>query len=344
MERQTQHLVRLVDDLLDVSRITQGKIELRKEARRHPPGDRAGAGHRRGRWSRRASITWPLSLPDETVEIVADVTRLMQVIANLLNNAAKYTNHGGAIMVTVERGGDEDVVIRVRDSGIGLRADMLPRVFDLFVQAEHAPDRAAGGLGIGLTLVKRMVQLHGGDTSSRTRTDPTAARSSWSRCPSAIWRARRARRSSPPSRRRRRQRLMDEPEAPSLEILVIEDNPDIRETLKDLLELCGHHVTLAEDGNLGIAAASNGKRHDVALIDIGLPGRDGYEVARELVGIRKRNGHPLRLIAMTGYGQAEDRRRAMEAGFDYHLVKPVEPDALTRLLAATARTAAQGEA
>ena len=210
-------------------------------------------------------------------------------------------------------------MIRVRDSGIGLRADMLPRVFDLFVQAEHANDRAAGGLGIGLTLVKRLVQLHGGDVVARSRRSRGSAASSSSRC-RRRWSSRPTRSSRTIKRRRSATRTC------RCRFSIIEDNADIRETLKELLEIAAIDVTTAEDGNLGVAAASNGTRHDVALVDIGLPGRDGYDVARELSGIRKREGHPMRLIAMTGYGQAEDRRRALEAGFDAHLVKPVDPD------------------
>jgi signal transduction histidine kinase/CheY-like chemotaxis protein len=329
MERQVRHLVRLVDDLLDVSRITQGKIELRREK-----------ADIRAIIEQALTIARPLivarehylsvNLPDEPIEVVADVTRLTQVIANLLNNAAKYTNRGGSIELLVVRGSDEEVVISIKDTGIGLKADMLPRVFDLFVQAEHATDRAAGGLGIGLTLVKRLIQLHGGDVVAKSD-GPNRGSEFIVTLPLGTMQA--AEGESPaevyaPS---------PQPEyfsaaGESLDILVVEDNADIRETLKELLEICGHKVTLAEDGNSGIAAASNGTRHDVALIDIGLPGKDGYDVARELSSIRKKNGHNMRLIAMTGYGQAEDRRRAIEAGFDDHLVKPVDPETLTKIL------------
>jgi signal transduction histidine kinase/DNA-binding response OmpR family regulator len=331
MERQVRHLVRLVDDLLDVSRITQGKIELRRERTdTHAVVEQAVAIARPLIAARQHRLC--LRLPDQPFPLVADVTRLTQVIANLLNNAAKYTNHGGEITLSVSRSDDEDVIISVRDSGIGIRSEMLPRVFELFVQADHASDRAAGGLGIGLTLVKRLAQLHGGDVIARSDgpnrgsefvvTLPIAEGDAAEAAPVAAAAAARA---------------------ASLRILVIEDNPDIRETLKELLEICGHEVTLAADGPLGIAAADNGVDHDVALIDIGLPGADGYEVARELAGIRQRLGHPRRLIAMTGYGQADDRRRALEAGFDAHLVKPVDPDTLTRLLA-TAPPRTQREA
>jgi CheY-like chemotaxis protein len=256
--------------------------------------------------------------------LVADVTRLTQVIANLLNNAAKYTNCGGDITLAVSLGTDDEVVISVRDSGIGLKPEMLPRVFELFMQADHAADRAAGGLGIGLTLVKRLAQLHGGDVIARSE-GPNRGSEFVVTLPLGTDAAEAEPPPAPAAK--------PTPSA-SLRILVVEDNPDIRETLKELLEICGHEVTLAADGPLGIAAATNDPRHDVALIDIGLPGCDGYDVARELADIRKRLGHPLRLIAMTGYGQADDRRRALEAGFDAHLVKPVDPDTLTRLLAA----------
>jgi signal transduction histidine kinase/DNA-binding response OmpR family regulator len=321
MERQVRHLVRLVDDLLDVSRITQGKIELRRERTdTHAIVEQAVAIARPLIAARQHRLC--LRLPDQPIPLWADVTRLTQVIANLLNNAAKYTNQGGDITLAVSHGDEDDVIISVRDSGIGIRTELLPRVFELFMQADHPSDRAAGGLGIGLTLVKRLAQLHGGDVIARSDgpnrgselvvTLPVGPSDEAATAPAA------STASSP---------------AIGLRILVIEDNPDIRETLKELLEICGHEVTLAADGRLGIAAADNGVDHDVALIDIGLPGADGYEVARELAGLRQRLGHPRRLIAMTGYGQADDRRRALEAGFDAHLVKPVDPDTLTRLLA-----------
>jgi signal transduction histidine kinase/DNA-binding response OmpR family regulator len=320
MDRQIRHLIRLVDDLLDVSRITQGKIELRRErSTLQAIVEQAVQIARPLIESRQHTLI--LRLPEKPVALDVDLTRMTQVVSNLLNNAAKYTDPGGRIEIVAESD-DEEAVIRVRDDGIGIRTEMLPRVFELFVQANHAIDRAVGGLGIGLTLVKRMVQLHGGEVLARSEglgkgselvvTIPIDSGEEMQAIVAAP--------------------IIDEGSGPArrLRILVVEDNADIRETLKDLLEIEGHEVTLAEDGHLGVERAGS---HDVALVDIGLPGLDGYAVARALCGFRKTRGFPTRLIAMTGYGQAEDRRRAIEAGFDEHLVKPVDPSTLTRMLA-----------
>jgi CheY-like chemotaxis protein/anti-sigma regulatory factor (Ser/Thr protein kinase) len=336
MERQVRHLIRLVDDLLDVSRITQGKIELRRERT-----------ELRAVIEQALQIAQPtlsarehqlvLEVADEPLPVEVDVTRMTQVVANLLNNAAKYTNRGGTITLSAAPS-DDEVVVRIKDTGIGIRPEMLPRVFEMFVQAEHTSDKAAGGLGIGLTLVKRLVQMHGGEVLARSEgpgrgsefilsipiavgglglgvgSKPERAESvSVSETPN----------SQPPTPNEQRK----------LRILVVEDNADIRETLKELLEIEGHEVMVAEDGQVAVEQASNGHQLDVAIIDIGLPGIDGYAVAERLDDIRRARGFPRRLIAMTGYGQAEDRRRALEAGFDDHLVKPVDPKMLTRLLA-----------
>ena len=324
MDRQVRHLVRLVDDLLDVSRITQGKIELRREqVDLRAVIEEALQIARPLVSAREHALT--VEVPDEPIPVLVDVTRMTQVVANLVNNAAKYTNPRGAITLEVERGEDE-VVVRVRDSGIGIRPEMLPRVFEMFVQADHTPDRAAGGLGIGLTLVKRLVQMHGGEVMALSEganrgsefivTIPLL---------DAVDSPQSVDSANPPSSTVDSKR--------SLRVLVVDDNPDIRETLKELLEIEGHEVTLAEDGNAAIAEAGNGHELDVAIVDIGLPGIDGYAVAEKLREIRRAKGFPRRLIAMTGYGQAEDRRRALAAGFDAHVVKPVDPDLLTRLIA-----------
>ncbi|MDB4967888.1 MAG: Chemotaxis protein methyltransferase CheR [Myxococcales bacterium] len=332
MDRQVRHLIRLIDDLLDVSRITQGKIELRREPT-----------HLQTVIDQAVTIARPLinsrghqlivTVPDEPVPVDVDVTRMAQVVSNLLNNAAKYSERPGTITLSAERGEDE-VVIRVKDTGIGIRAEMLPRVFELFVQADSDIDRAAGGLGIGLTLVKRLVQMHGGEVMAQSEgegkgsefivTVPLADDDETAAAVEAVAVAARA----------VKQVAAATGGARHLRILVVEDNADIRETLKELLEIEGHIVTLAEDGQAAVAEAGNGHEHDVALVDIGLPGIDGYAVAQRLRDIRAHKGFPRRLIAMTGYGQAEDRRRAFEAGFDAHLVKPVDPETLTRLLAA----------
>ena len=341
MDRQVRHLIRLVEDLLDVSRITQGKIELRRERVELQAIIEQAVQIARPLVTAREHVL-TLELPDEPLALVADATRLTQVIANLLNNAAKYTNRGGAITLRAERG-DDEVVVRVRDNGIGIRSEMLPRIFELFVQSDRATDRAPGGLGLGLTLVKRLVQLHGGEVLARSDglgrgsefivTVPLgmeAVESPESRVESC--------RTDPDADCGAPDAQLPTPNpGRTLKILVVEDNPDIRETLRDLLEIEGHEVTLAEDGPDGLEKAGNGARHDIAIVDIGLPGLDGYAVAERLNAIRRQKGSPARLIAMTGYGQAEDRRRAIEAGFDDHLVKPVDPETLTRLLAASAQ-------
>jgi signal transduction histidine kinase/DNA-binding response OmpR family regulator len=327
MDRQVRHLIRLVDDLLDVSRITQGKIELRREVTDlQSVVEQALQIARPLVSSRQHELV--VEIPAEPIVVSVDVTRMTQVLANLVNNAAKYTNVRGTITLAVEVDEDE-VVVRVRDTGIGIQPEMLPRVFELFVQGEHTSDRAAGGLGIGLTLVKRLVQMHGGDVlafsdgsgrgSEFVITIPLADSQQLtadSSAPSTVGRELSAVSSKRP-----------------LRILVVDDNADIRETLKELLEIEGHEVTVVCDGHAAIAAAGNGHQHDVAIVDIGLPGIDGYGVAAKLKDIRKEKGYPRRLIAMTGYGQAEDRRRALAAGFDAHLVKPVDPELLTRLIA-----------
>ena len=325
MERQVRHLIRLVDDLLDVSRITHNKIELRRERTDvQAIVEQALQIARPAVLARKHELV--VELPDESIPVAVDVTRMTQVVANLVNNAAKYTNPGGNITLTVERD-DDEVVLRVRDTGIGMDAAMLPKVFELFVQADTASDRAAGGLGIGLTLVKRLVQMHGGEVIATSEgigkgsefivTIPLA--NGDDDAPAAA--APIASVAAPEVERR------------PLRILVVDDNPDIRETLKELLEIDGHEVTLAEDGQGALSAAGNGHQHDVAIVDIGLPGLDGYGVAQKLVEIRRDKGFPRRLIAMTGYGQAEDRRRAFAAGFDAHLVKPVDPDMLAKIIA-----------
>ncbi|MGZ3429851.1 MAG: hybrid sensor histidine kinase/response regulator, partial [Polyangia bacterium] len=326
MDRQVRHLIRLVDDLLDVSRITQGKIELRRQQTQLQSVIEHALQIARPLVEEREH-TLVVEDPDEPLPVVIDVTRMTQVVANLVNNAAKYTNPRGTITIKVERS-EEDAVVRVKDTGIGIRPELLPRVFELFVQADHAADRAAGGLGIGLTLVKRLVQLHGGEVIAQSEGVGKGSEFIVS-LPIAICDEAAAPAAAAPT-----PIVRSAEGARPLRILVVEDNADIRETLKELLELEGHEVTVVVDGNAAIDEAGTGHEHDVALVDIGLPGLDGYGVARKLRDLQKLNGYPRRLIAMTGYGQAEDRRRALEAGFDAHLVKPVDPELLTRLLAA----------
>jgi len=319
--RQVRQLVRLVDDLLDVSRITGGKIALRKE--RVALGDvvaRAMETTRPLIESRGHELT--ISLPPAPVALDADPARLAQVVANLLSNAAKYTPPGGRIWLTAEAAGDE-VVIRVRDTGAGLAPELVPNVFDLFVQGDTSLARTRGGLGIGLTIVRRLVELHGGRVEARSpgvgqgsefivrlRALPTAAP---------------APRAAPAA---------SHDGARPLGVLVVEDNEDAAEGLAMILRLWGHDVHVAYDAAAALEAA---ERHtpDVVLSDLGLPGMSGYELAQRL---RERPGFGRAvLIALSGYGRDEDRRRAVEAGFDHHLVKPPDLDALARLLGRAAK-------
>jgi signal transduction histidine kinase/CheY-like chemotaxis protein len=315
IERQGRHMARLLDELLDTSRITQGKIDLRPE-----PLDLAGVlrdaveGNRPVLEARRHALA--LELPAEPLGVVGDPTRLEQVFGNLLNNAAKYTDPGGHIRVCAGREGAE-VVVRVRDDGLGIAPDVLPRVFDLFTQAAQSLDRTQGGLGVGLTLVRRLVEMHGGRVEAHSD-GPGRGSEFVVRLPAAP--APQPRPLPPPRK---------PPGGAPRRILLVEDNPDIRDMLAQLLQLGGHSVEVASDGPQGIARAL-ADRPDLALIDIGLPGLDGYEVARRLRAAL--DGRPLRLIALTGYDQPEDRRRAFDAGFDAYLIKPVDLAKLERLL------------
>ena len=332
MDRQLRHIVRLVDDLLDVSRITSGKIELRRE-----PTDLAsiiehGLATSRPLLADRGH-TLHLHAPVETVEILVDATRLSQVISNLLNNAAKYTPPGGNVWLAVAVDG-HDATISVRDDGIGIPAEEMARVFELFVQSrsQAQTDRIHGGLGIGLTLVKRLVELHGGVVRGFSAGIGKGSEFVV-RLPGAVIRSEPRLADGSPMLATS---ITDSSPHPTmtpmspLRIVVVEDNDDIRETLKDLLVMCGHEVDVAEDGERGVQMVLD-QNPDIALIDIGLPGLDGYNVARAL---RDRQSDPqTRLIALTGYGQPDDRKKALDAGFDAHLVKPVDLERLSKVLA-----------
>jgi signal transduction histidine kinase/DNA-binding response OmpR family regulator len=309
--RQVRHLVHLVDDLVDVSRIRTGKIELRRE-RVELARVIQDAVTAVDPVLRRQGQELSLEVPDEPLVLDADPVRLTQVVGNLLHNAAKYTDPGGHVRLAVRRAGAE-LVVRVEDDGIGIPAELLPRVFDVFVQGKQPPHRARGGLGLGLALVKSLVELHGG----RVRAESAGAGQGSAfelRLPAAPG-ATRAEAASQPL-----------PRGAPLRIAVIEDNKDVRDTLRELLLTCGHEVVEAEDGHGAIELVLGGAA-DVALVDIGLPGLDGYEVASRVRGRTR-----TRLVALTGYGCDEDRSRAATAGFDAHLVKPVELDDLTRVL------------
>jgi PAS domain S-box-containing protein len=313
--RQTRHLTRLVDDLLDVARATAGKIPL--ERRALDLSEVAGGCVRSIRESGRTR-RHRLTFRAESVIVNADPTRLAQIITNMLDNALKFTPSGGAVDVDVLREGQE-AVLRVSDTGIGISPEILPKVFELFAQAEQPRDRAAAGLGIGLTLSRRLVEMHGG-TIVASSEGPGRGAQFTVRLPVEV--------------------AATPPPAPvttttdrSRSILVVEDNDDARESLRLLLESLGHRVVEAGDGPHAIALALH-HRPEVVLIDLGLPGMNGYEVAESL---RARvTGYRMALIAVTGYGQADDRRRTKDAGFDAHLVKPVSPGVLSSLIAASA--------
>ncbi len=325
-ERQVQHMARLLDDLLDVSRISRGRIELRKEtvdvARVIQLAIEAvqplvDEGHH--------ELT--VTLPPQPTELVADPTRLEQILTNLLNNACKYTEPGGHIWLSAERQGP-DVVIRVKDTGIGISQEMLPRIFNLFVQADRQLDRSRGGVGIGLTLVRRLVELHGGTIEASSpglgqgsefvvRLPATATDIPDSKPLTTTIAETQA--SSPPAHR----------------VLVVDDNPDAANSLAILIRMSGCEVVAAFDGPSAIVLAKE-FLPTLIFLDIGMPGMDGCEVARLM-----RQDATLRnvqLVAVTGWGQPEDRERTAAAGIDQHLVKPIEPAALHKVLTAPRET------
>jgi signal transduction histidine kinase len=314
--RQIRHMTRLLDDLLDVSRIRNGKIELR----RSPIDLRVviqDALHAVESVVEERGHALSVEAPEQPLLVDGDPVRLSQVLENLLHNAAKYTDRGGHLALEVRPDGDQ-ILLQVRDDGIGLDPAMLPRIFDMFVQAEQGSDRARGGLGLGLTLVRNLVEMHGGRITARS--DGPGRGSEFEVRLPALTGAHVLRvEASPPPRIQGATRPLD--------IVLVDDNADIRDTLRSLLELGGHHVAEAEDGRSAVELI-RATAPSIAFIDIGLPGMDGYQVARELRGVAS----PTCLIAMTGYGRAEDRRQALDAGFDAHLVKPVDFDDLTKLL------------
>ncbi|HEX7785282.1 MAG TPA: PAS domain S-box protein [Methylomirabilota bacterium] len=311
--RQTAQLTHLVKDLLDIARVTSGKIDLQ----RRPVELRALVGRcldalaHAGRTDRHG-----VSVHGEAVHVAADPARLEQVVNNLLDNALKYTPPGGRIMVSVERA-DDTAVLRVRDTGQGIRTELLGRVFDLFVQEPQSYERSRGGLGLGLALVKRLVELHGGAVAAWSA-GPGQGSEFTVRLPAMA-----AVDAGP--------RAVDaaHPTGASRRVLVVEDSADARDSLRLLLEMAGHRVETSEDGPGGLAKAGV-FRPQVALIDLGLPGMDGFTVARELR--RRPETAAIRLVAVTGYGQAEDRREALAAGFDLHVTKPVDPSMLDGML------------
>jgi CheY-like chemotaxis protein/two-component sensor histidine kinase len=303
---------------MEVSRITRGKIELRRE-----PIEVAAVVRSAVEASRplieSAGHQLALSVPAEPLTLNADPIRLSQVLANLLNNSAKYTSPGGQIWLTVRQAGS-DAVISVRDSGVGIPADMLPRVFDLFTQVGRESNRAQGGLGIGLTLVKSLVEMHGGTVEARSE-GPDLGSEFIVRLPLAA-----------DARFVPGGDVLHSPSqfvAPR-RVLVVDDNRDSAESMGMLLRLLGADVRIVYSGAEALETVS-AFRPTVVLLDIGMPDLDGYEVARR---IRQRaEGLDVTLIALTGWGQEEDRRRSRSAGFDYHLIKPADMNALEMVLA-----------
>jgi signal transduction histidine kinase/ActR/RegA family two-component response regulator len=323
IERQTRHLVRMVDDLLDVSRVTLGKIILKRQP--VDLGEIAGRClHDLGLAALAASHGLHVEEETEPAQVSGDPVRIEQVICNLVQNAIKYTPRGGTIRLSVRREGDE-AVIRVGDTGVGISPEMLPRIFEPFTQVESSRTRSEGGLGLGLPLVRSLVELHGGGVAASSD-GPGQGTDFVIRLPLRSGEA-----PPRPSRRPGRAAAPAARARAALRILIVEDNLDGRESLRDLLEIWGHEVVLAEDGAQGVEKALE-SQPDVALVDIGLPGLDGNEVARRIRAAFATDH--VELIAMTGYGQPEDRRRALQAGFDSYLVKPVDPAHLGRLLTA----------
>jgi signal transduction histidine kinase/ActR/RegA family two-component response regulator len=333
IERQVRHLVRLVDDLLDVSRITRGKIELKRTAVELCQIVSQGIEMASPLLEER-SHNLCVTVPRRGLLVEADELRLAQVVANLLTNAAKYTDPGGQIFVAAARE-HAGIVLRVKDSGAGIAPDILPHVFDMFVQGKRSLDRTEGGLGLGLTIVRNIVELHGGSVAARSE-GPGRGTEMELRLPSLP------------------QQLLDlsmlshdepttETSRPRLigrRVLVVDDNSDAAETLADILRELGHTTSVAHDGPTALAAAAAFRPH-VPLLDIGLPVMDGYELARRLR--EQPELDKTQLFAITGYGQESDRERSREAGFQEHLVKPIDLAHLASLIDRSATSPEAGK-
>jgi CheY-like chemotaxis protein/two-component sensor histidine kinase len=310
IDRQVRHLARLVDDLLDIARVTRGKIQIDKQ-RIHLASVIERAVEVASPLLEHRAHNLRLVVPRSGLVVDADPERLAQVIANLLTNAAKYTDPGGSIVLSAEAR-DDRVIVSVKDNGQGISAELLPRIFDLFVQGQRTAERAQGGLGIGLALVRNLVELHGGRVAASSAgpgqgsefvIELPAAQDALlaSPAPGAVLAAHRPRLES--------------------RILLVDDNVDAASSLAKALNILGHQVLVAHDGPQALAAAES-FRATTALLDIGLPVMDGYELARLL---RERwADRPVRFVAITGYGQESDKEAARAAGFDAHLVKPID--------------------
>jgi signal transduction histidine kinase len=317
IHRQVEHLVRLIDDLVDVSRITRGLISLRREPTEISAVAAQAIESTRPLIDAKHHIL-TVSVPDESLRVNGDAARLSQIVGNILNNAAKFTDAGGRIDLIVKRDAD-DVVIQIVDNGVGISPEMLPRIFDLFTQIDRPLDRTSTGLGIGLALVHRLVEMHGGTVSAHSDghglgtslvvrlplhdSEPAVA------VPAAV--------------------EQHAPDLPSRRILVVDDNVDAAETLAEMLSLHGHRVISAHDGLEALRIAPEFEPH-IILLDLGMPNLNGYETAGR---IRAQPwGRDIALVAVTGWGQPKDRRRTVEAGFDAHLVKPVDQNELLKAL------------
>ncbi|KYF84968.1 hypothetical protein BE17_07720 [Sorangium cellulosum] len=321
MERQSSLLARLVDDLLDVARVTSGRMRLI-----NAPVELAALVWRSvdaaGPSIQAQGLELEVAVGSEPLVVTGDVLRLEQIVSNLLSNATKYTPSGGRIRVAVTRAGGR-AVIAVEDTGVGIAIEMLSHIFEPFTQVESSLDRARGGMGLGLSVVRSLVVLHGGTVEAASPGLGLGSRFTVTLplSPEA------------PAQGAPRPGGREAPAVAARRVVVIEDNADLRESLQTLIELSGHHVRCAADGLSGVATVL-AEEPDVVFVDIGLPGLDGYQVARH---IRAALGDRVLLAALTGYGQPEDEQRSREAGFDVHLTKPVELGAVERLLAAVAR-------
>lgn len=315
IKRQATHLTRLVDDLLDVARITQGRIQLRRR-----PIELASIIAQAVETiepqlrEKRHELSVTTSISHELAYVSADSARLVQCLVNLLTNAIKYTDPGGEIRVRT-RAEDSSVFIEVADSGTGISEELMPRIFDLFVQSDRTLDRSQGGLGIGLAVVKRLIEMHGGEVTARS---PGVGKGSTFE----IWLPRIARPQASSSRG-------TELKAPRRRVLIVDDNADAANSLAFLLNMQGHEAEAVYGGKDALKRIES-FRPDVGLLDIGLPEMDGYELARRLRSMSQLDG--IRLVAVSGYGQAEDLQRTRAAGFDDHLVKPVDLPSLERAL------------
>jgi CheY-like chemotaxis protein len=318
MERQVSHMVRLVEDLMEVSRITRGKIELRREQIELAAVVRSAVETSKplieaGRHQ------LAISLPTEPLILNVDPVRTAQILGNLLNNAAKYMDEGGQVWLTARREGNE-AVISVRDASVGISAEMLPRAFEMFTQVDRTAARAQGGLGIGLALVRSLVQMHGGRVEAHSD-GPGRGSEFIVHLPLASHRG--------PTGAAPKKGGQENTGLSSRRILVVDDNHDAADSLGLLLKFLGADAQVVYDGP-GALEAIRTYRPAVVLLDIGMPGMKGYEVARQVR--QEPDFRDIVLVALTGWGQDEDRLRSKAAGFDHHLVKPVAPDALQALL------------